>query len=356
MKGLALPSLLSILIFVMMVGVAPSKAQEAQENTSSNSNSLAYLQYETTAVVESFLGFDAIRAISTTNEWSLKETVPVYSQSLGGGIVAFIEITEINQTPDGRYELIGKLKSHSKFKILQLGDRLVRMDLSRANPLYQGTTALIVHERAGFTSARYKTLVYQGFAIGETAQTLWKGEALINFLGLGYYGVTDWLTVGALVPGYVTNNPNLLVKTRVYESDSNVFSLGGSLVRVAQTGQTTLNLNLLWDSVSSDSLIQHTLITLGLVTWEGAEDAAAIKALGSSSLQTGYEFILDNWNRVLVGPNYNFEKKAVGGYISHMWIYDRFHFQLSLNSTNIARFRINPSDGYYGGLDLFWRF
>lgn len=315
-----------------------------------------YLHQEIRGMIEKLVNYHTLLATSNTNDWEEGELVPIFSQQREAGIVAYAEVREVRPRPDGTYELSLELRSQSRTGAIQVGDDVVRVDLSKESPLYRGSTSMLIRKRSEKTSARYKPLVYQGFAIGETAQTLWKKEAVVNFLGLAYYGVTDWLTVGALLPGYVTNNPNVLTRARLYESDNNVVAVGGSLVRVAQTSQTTLNLNILWDSVSSPSLLQHTFISVGLVTWEGANDAAAIKALGSSSLQTGYEFVLSNWNRVLLGPNYNFEKRAVGGYVSHMWIWDRVHFQLSLNTTNISRFRLDPTDGYYGGLDLFWRF
>lgn len=316
-----------------------------------------YLRQETRASVDKILNYHSFQAVSKTNDWVEGELVPIFSQQREAGVVAFVEVQEIRPRPDGLFDIILELRNQSTTGVVQIRDDVVRVDLSKATPLYRGSTSLLIKKaRTEKTSARYKPLVYQGFAIGETAQTLGKSEAVVNFLGLAYYGVTDWWTIGALIPGYVLNNPNFLTRVRVHDSSNNAVSLGGSLVRVSQTSQTTLNLNILWDSVSSSSLIQHTFVSVGLVTWEGANDAAAIKALGSSSLQTGYEFILTNWNRVLLGPNYNFEKRAVGGYLAHMWVYDRLHFQLSVNTTNVARFKFDPTDGYYGGFDLFWRF
>ncbi|MEK6627493.1 MAG: hypothetical protein AABY53_02615, partial [Bdellovibrionota bacterium] len=94
----------------------------------------------------------------------------------------------------------------------------------------------------------------------------------------------------------------------------------------------------------------------GLVNWTNSGDAAAIKYLTSSSFQTGYEIILDKWDRFLIGPSYNFDKKALGGYFSYIWVFDRMHTQLSLNATDVTHFRLDPTDGYYGFFDIFWRF
>jgi len=125
---------------------------------------------------------------------------------------------------------------------------------------------------------------------------------------------------------------------------------------VAGDDESAVNWNFYWDSTSSSTLITHTFVSVGLAKWKGAANASAIKALGSSSFQTGYEAILSNWDRFLIGPNYNFEKKALGGYLSYVWIYDRLHLQLSLNTVDVTHLRASESDGYYGFFDIYWRF
>jgi hypothetical protein len=127
-------------------------------------------------------------------------------------------------------------------------------------------------------------------------------------------------------------------------------------VRFVQKNQASLNLNFYWDTISSDSVVTHTFLGLGLISWEDSVNATAIKALSSSSFQTGYEIILDNWDRFLVGPNYNFEKKGLGGYLSYVWTMNRLHVQVSVNATDITHLRLDPTDGYYGFAEVYWRF
>ena len=143
---------------------------------------------------------------------------------------------------------------------------------------------------------------------------------------------------------------------KVFDSDSTTLATGFTFVKLTKENQASLNLNFYWDSTSSDALISHTFLGVGLISWDGAAEAAAIKSLTSSSFQTGYEVVLDNWDRFLIGPNYNFEKKALGGYLSYIWMMDRFHFQVSINTTDITHLRLDPTDGYYGFFDMFWRF
>jgi len=308
------------------------------------------------ALVEAFVDHQKLTGISDTDEWEVGEILPIISKNAKLGVIGFVELSSIRSIGFKKFELRLKLLRQSRKYFIQSGDIIRRMDMSTANEDYIGSTDLLIHKSTMAVSSRYRPFVYQGVGIGDTAQTLYKSEFLVNYIGTLYYGATDWLTIGTQVPFNVFGRPNANFRARVYDSESTTLTTGLSFVRLIQERQATLNLNLYWDSTSTDSLITHTFLSLGLASWDGAKDAAAIKALGSSSFQTGYEVILDNWDRFLIGPNYNFEKKALGGYLSYVWVYDRTHVQISMNATDITKLRLDPSDGYYGFFDLYWRF
>jgi hypothetical protein len=314
-----------------------------------------YVPYKT-AAIDRFVDYQKLTAVSDRDDWNVGEILPIISQNSNLGVIGFVELNSVKPLGLGKFELRLKLLRQSRRYFIQSGDIVRRMDLSMHNEDYLGTTELIIHQSQLNVSSRYRPLFYEGITIGETAQTLFEKEFLVTYLGNLSYGVKDWLTVGTFVPVNLIGSPNLNFKAKVYDSESTTLATGLSFVRLIKDDEATLNLNLYWDSISSDSLITHTFVSLGLVKWSGAADASAIKALGSSSFQTGYEVILNNWDRFLVGPNYNFEKKALGGYLSYVWIYDRMHFQLSANATDITHLRLSASDGYYGFFDLYWRF
>ncbi|MBC7421287.1 MAG: hypothetical protein H7328_11215 [Bdellovibrio sp.] len=308
------------------------------------------------ARVESFIDHQKITAISERDDWEVGEILPVVSRNAKLGVVGFVEVNSVRALSPTSFELRLKLLRQSRKYFIQTGDVIRRMDLSVGNPDYIGSTDLIIHQNAVNVSSKYRPLVYQGFVIGDTAQTLYNHELMINYFGNLLYGFNDWLTLGTLTTANIFGKPNASFKARVYDSESTTLATGLSFVRLEQEGEASLNLNLYWDSISSDALISHTFVSLGLIKWEKAADSAAIKALGSSSFQSGYELILNNWDRFLVGPSYNFEKKALGGYLSYVWIADRVHAQISINATDITHLRLDPQDGYYGFFDLYWRF
>lgn len=297
-----------------------------------------------------------LKALSTFNDWHIGDVVALESQTPSVGIIGFVEVIGVENKQDGTYEVTCELLRQSRMNFIQVGDQLVHLDLSSGNEKYKGTTDLIIKESDRSISAKYRPLFTQGVSVGETAETLWEDEYLITWYGQVNYGLKRWLTVNTVVPADFLGALNAGVKVQFFRSYSNVLSSSLNYTKIPNQTRSTLNLNLHWDSVSSESVISHTLLSLALFSFEDAEETTAIKSLGTSSLQTGYEFILDDWDRVLVGPSYNFEKKAVGGYLSYLKIWDKFHLSFSLNATDVATMKFSPVDGYYLLFDAYWRF
>lgn len=337
----------------------------------------AQAEYTPDAVITKLYDESKVLAVSHRDDWNVGEVLAVVSQNSRLGTIAFVEVlsvqplpaapvdSEVSATPeslditpgpDQQFEIKLSLLRQSRRYFIQPGDMLRRLDLSTANEDYIGTTELIVRDRQNNISSKYRPLVYQGFVIGDTAQTLSEKEFLVNYFGNVYYGFRDWLTIGTLAPVNVLGRPNFNFRAKLYDSEATTISSGLSFVRLIKENQASVNLNFYWDSTSSGALISHTYIGIGLATVQNSGDAAAVKYLTSDSFQTGYEVVLNNWDRFLIGPSYNFEKKALGGYLSYIWIMDRFHLQLSVNSTDITHLRLDPTDGYYGFFDIFWRF
>lgn len=321
-------------------------------------SALAFADYEPyrVAVVDSFIDHQKLTATTDRSDWNVGEILPVISKNSKLGVIGFVEVNSIRSIGSKKYEIRLRLLRQSRKYFIQTGDLIRRMNLSEGDEDYIGSTDLVIRKSVMNVSAKYRPFVYQGFGIGDTAQTLYKNEILVNYFGNLFYGVNDWLTVGTLAPVNVFGRPNLNIKAKFVDTEATTLATGFSFVRLEKEKQATLNYNLYWDSTSSDALISHTFVSIGLIKWDGAADSAAIKALGSSSFQTGYEVILDNWDRLLVGPNYNFEKKALGGYLSYVWMMNRLHFQISVNATDITHLRLDPTDGYYGFFDIYWRF
>jgi hypothetical protein len=308
------------------------------------------------AVVTRFNDERSFIAESSQSQWSVGEVVTVISQNSKVGATSFVEVESVRPKGDGKFELKLSIVRQSRKYLIQPGDFIKRIDLSASNPDYVGTTDLIIRDSSRSISSKYRPLVHQGFVIGDTAQTLYNKEFLVNYFGNLYYGLTPKITVGTFAPVNLLGRPNFNFRMKLYDSEATTLSSGFSFVRLDKERQASLNWNLYWDNTSSDALISHTFLGIGTISWENAQDAAALKYLTSSSFQTGYEVVLNNWDRFLIGPSYNFDKKALGGYLSYIWIVDHVHIQVSLNATDVTHLRLDPTDGYYGFFDMFWRF
>ncbi|WP_413293486.1 hypothetical protein ACLSU7_00095 [Bdellovibrio sp. HCB185ZH] len=315
-----------------------------------------YANQDASARIDHILDDKTIKATTSFNDWRVGETVAVESQKSGVGIIGFLEIIGVSNNEDGTYQVTAELLRQSRLHFIQLGDQIYHINLSSENNRYKGTTDLIVKRRGKNISAKYKPLFTQGVSVGETAETLWENEYVISWYGQINYGITDKLSVGTIIPGDIAGAYNGSGKYRVFSSDSNTFSVGANTAHVPKDGSNTLNFTVYWDSISSESVISHTMFTVAAMSFADAADVTAVKTLGTTSFQTGYEFIGDNWDRVLLGPSYNFETKALGGYLTYVKIWDRFHFSLSLNSTDVSSFKLSATDGYYVLFDAYWRF
>jgi hypothetical protein len=318
--------------------------------------SLAFDNEWARGYVQSIDNAKTMTVLSAFSEFRLGEILVVQSRDPKQDIIGFVQIESIETHGDGQYILKARLVRHSKFAMIQLGDVLYKMDFNTFHREYHGSTELIIRNEDPGSSAGYKSLIFMGLSAGETAQTLRENEFLINFLGYLDYGATSKLTIGTLLPANFFSAPNIHGKYRVYQSDSNVASLGLNYFQSPETSSGVFNMSLYWDAVSSESVISHTTLSLALASFDKAKNLTVLKGAGTSSLQSGYEFIMDDWNRVLVGPSYNFENKSIGGYMSYIWIWDVFHALAGVSTTDISNVIYNVEEGYYFNIDMYWRF
>lgn len=334
-------------VLALGLGISSRKAQ---------AESLAFENDWSRAYIQSIDSSSTLTALSSYSEFKVGEILVIQSRDAHQQIIGFVEIKSIEARPGGRYVVKARLVRHTRSTMVQVGDILYRMDFNTYHEEYKGTTELIIRNDSVNSSASYKPLVFMGLSAGETAQTLNTNELLVNFLGYVDYGFNPNFTIGTLLPANILQAPNAHAKYKFLESDSNVFSFGANYFQSTANTEGTLNLTLYWDSVSSESLIGHTNLTVALATIDNAKSLTALKGTGTSSFQSGYEFVLDDWNRVLVGPSFNFENKSVGGYMSYLWVWDHFHALLGFSTTNITRTVVSVEDGYYFNADFYWRF
>jgi len=308
------------------------------------------------AYVQSIDSSTELTAISSYSEFKPGEILVIQGHDSRQQVIGFVEIFSIENQDTDRFTIKAKLIRHSKYALVQLGDVLYRMDFNAFHEEYKGSTELIMKNNDVTSSATYRPLVFMGLSVGETAQTLNSNEFLFNFLGYLDYGWSNKLLIGTVIPGNFLSAPNLHAKYKFYESESNIFSFSANYFQSPDTFEGVVNTTLYWDSVSSESVISHVNLSLAIATFDKSKNLTALKGAGTSSFQSGYEFVMDDWNRVLAGPSYNFENKSVGGYLSYMWIWDHTHALFGISTTDVSKLVYDLKEGYYLNFDLFWRY
>lgn len=306
-------------------------------------------------LVRNFLDERSFSSFVSDDKFKVNQVFSVHSLD-NNSIVALVELINKEDTNFGQKNYIFKIKRIIDHQLVLPGQKIRPLDLNKENFDYPGSTQLLVKNYQKESSSRYKPLYTQGVLIGETAETLDKDEFLANILGQFNYGLYDDFTIGTTAPVNAAGGLSFSTKYRILTNASNSISTLLTFTRVPESTQSNLNFTFLWDSYSNDKMITHNFFSLAVLAWDKSNETTAIKNFGSSSIQTGYEFILRSWDRILVGPNYNLEKKTIGGYFSYVFIWDRIHFHLSLNSLDLRSRQWSYSEGYYAFFDLYWRY
>ncbi|MCB0368444.1 MAG: hypothetical protein KDD45_03145 [Bdellovibrionales bacterium] len=305
--------------------------------------------------IDEIIDAKSFKSFSWNKKFNLNR-IFIIKDLVNDDVIGLAELKDILPLENGKYENIFYLTKVVDNQIIQVGSELKEMDLASYNENYKGSTELLIKKNQSSVSSRYKPIFTQGVVAGDTAETLEKDEFIITYLGQIYYGFFPSITLGTSAPLSAAGGLNFSSKIRLLSTEQNTLSTGLNFTRIPQSDQSTLNLTFLWDSYSNSSLITHNYLSLAVLSYDKAEETTAIKSFASSSIQTGYEFILPGWDRILVGPNYNFEKKSIGGYLAYVKIWDRLHVHLSLNTIDIRKVEWSYTEGYYMFLDVYWRF
>ncbi|MGE0632051.1 MAG: hypothetical protein AB7O96_06565 [Pseudobdellovibrionaceae bacterium] len=313
-------------------------------------------QGEIRAHVEEIKSSDSMIAkMNGSFGWKIGDRAYIVSQDDNKLILAVVEFQGFEESKDKDLRLIFTRRTSLGAGFIRPGDLVTVFDLSTSHSVFKGRNELLVRDR-GDVSSRYKPIITQGLTIGETAQTLSQGDIMIDYTSYTYYGLTNNLTISSWGLGNLFGYPNLALKTRVWNSQFSVLGLGTSMVYDDRSDSGDVAIKLFLDSFDTRNQISHTSLTFSLVRWELKNKDSAIKVGGSRSIQTGYEFILENWDRILIGPSYDFDLKTVGGYISWLQIWDIYHLQIGLTSTNLASFKLDAKNGYFPAIQMYWRF
>lgn len=202
--------------------------------------------------------------------------------------------------------------------------------------------------------AKYKELAYLG-VFNSDGHTLAAKEWLIS-LPQVQYGLNDQWTMKILNGLYLDGFANVGAKLRVMRNQWGHLTMNGLVSRQIDREDWVFLGGLVLTLPTNEKFQSHLVINARL---EGIEEenpeVEKLNLFPPSDIRTIYEYLTDDWNRVLFGPLFNFDTQTVGGTMSYMWIWDEFHVNLGLATKDVSRAKFD-SQGYYLLFDFFWRF
>ena len=271
-----------------------------------------------------------------------------------GSTVGYAEITKVDRA---RNSARASVISHEKNASIMIGDTLSSFDLSKPEASVRGRADMLVNDKPQ-ASARFKKLVYLSAGPSETAQTLQKGENGISIGTYGAHGFTDRFTAYTLAFTDAHGLPTLGLKYRVYDTGDVTISNGLLGVYDGRQGTWARGVMAMMDIQSNSKLISHTEMAIfaSEINFEPLKKNIRIaQPVRSSYIQSGYQYVFDNWDRLLAGPRYNLDRKSVGASLSYMWIWDTFHLLSGIRTDDFSE-SIGGEYGYQPQIDMFWRF
>ncbi|MFZ4714567.1 MAG: hypothetical protein ACOYL6_12670 [Bacteriovoracaceae bacterium] len=234
--------------------------------------------------------------------------------------------------------------------------RLVHFD-EKKNLEFNGSYHLLqAHDRNA--QNRYRPLTYLGYWSGQTASNLTKNEWLLGPTIMSY-GIHERFQLSTTPFLNLVDIYNFGTKFILKSEDSYTFSSGIDFSHYAQYDQDPLDFSFMFDTFGSSRIISYTKLTFRdqRPTTDSYFYAGTQQNRNgyTTELQNYYGLMLDNWNRILFGPKYNFDEKILGGNISYAFLGKHTTFILGGMTEDFSKPHLG-SNGYRLIFDFYWRY
>lgn len=210
------------------------------------------------------------------------------------------------------------------------------------------------HEQRG--QAQYLPLTYLGNWAGETSATVREKEFLAGPTLLAY-GVHDWLQIETTPLQNLVEAYNVGAKLLIFEEEGYSFSTASNYTYFRNQKERPVDFHFMLDTFGNAKIMSYSRLSfIGQRPYRN--NYITVNDYNSSytaELQNIYGFMLPNWDRVLIGPRYNFEDRRLGGHVAYAFIGKHAHVLLGIQSNNFTKVSLGIKE-YIPVFDFYWRF
>ncbi len=273
-----------------------------------------------------------------------------------GQTVEKSDVLAIAEWGPGSIAKVYRIRNQS---VIKVGDHCVGIDVAKGNVGIDGSSEILISKSNGVkVSSRYRPLVYMA-PFGETASMLDQGENLLDIFSYYARGITERLTLSSIVVANLYM-PNIVGKWGLVHNEWLDIAVKGSFAKVGAVSnkykEVSAGISVLWDIKGNTKWVTHNGVSIFTETLKpNVLVADSIAPIFQSSIHAVSEYIFDSWNRLLIGPQYNFESQSVGGFFGYMLIWDHLHLSIDLTVKDVTRLKFD-SNGYIPYIHAFWRF
>ena len=247
-------------------------------------------------------------------------------------------------------KVVALIRSHSNSSLIRMKDSAFKLKLEEADVarevLKEARIDLVISGDKR-VSSKFKPQVYLGPLVGQTAATLERDEWFIG-PSLLAYGITENWQIASSPLLYALNEPNFQGKYQLFENDDYRVSASMEVRRNLDSKLNIASGSFYWDTYSNSKFLTYHQLRFT------SEGSTLTDQQFTTDFSVNYGYITNRWNRIIFGPNLNFQRKTLGGLASFQWVWDQFTSSLSIYSTDFTNFRYNH-DGYLLYLDFWWR-
>jgi len=250
---------------------------------------------------------------------------------------------------------IATVKMHSKEALVRPGNFLQKVDLTNYHTKIPARFDL-VRKNQKEVASKFKPLVFLDYQLGQAAATLDKKESLLG-PSIYAYGINNNFQTDSTLLLNLVGIPNIGLKYTVLTGEDYRLSLYTKYYHYLERNKNSYDFEALLDKTANTHMITFTKVThkvkrpdrKAVLTSRIYDEGA------NTEIQTIYGYILGNWNRLLLGPKYNFEQKILGGAAIYTAIYNHFHWSITLQTVNLSKIKLGK-EAYNYYADFYWRF